>query len=181
MDVPPEIAFRNVERTDAVDRRILEGIEKLEKLYPRLTSCRIAVEDRNPGRESGRLFRIRIDLGVPGGEVVVTRDPPREPGEDPVHAIGDAFDIARRRLRKYAEKQQEDVRIQARPLRGQVEKLFPGGGYGFIRSEDGREIYFHRNSLVDADLDEVDVGDEVRYAEEQGDEGPQASTVHLVG
>lgn len=104
MDVPPEVAFRNVERNEAVDEKIVEGIEKLEKVHPRLTSCRIAVEDPNPGRESGRLYRIRIDLGVPGGEVVVTRDPPRRPDEDLLQAVGDAFDTARRRLRKHVEK-----------------------------------------------------------------------------
>jgi len=181
MDVPPEIAFRNVERNDAVDRRILEGIEKLEKVYPRLTSCRIAVEDASPGRDSGHLYRVRIDLGVPGSEVVVSRDPPREPAEDLLHAVGEAFDIARRRLRKFAEKQRGEVKSHHRPRRGHVAKIFIDDGYGFIEAEDGREIYFHQNSLVDTNLERVRVGDEVRYAEERGDKGPQASTVHLVG
>jgi cold shock CspA family protein len=52
---------------------------------------------------------------------------------------------------------------------------------GTILSSDGREIYFHRNSLIDADLDALEIGDEVWFAEESTVDGPQASTVHVVG
>ena len=52
--------------------------------------------------------------------------------------------------------------------------------FGRILTPDGREIYFHRNSLLNGNFDKLEVGDEVRFSEEMGDQGPHASTVHLV-
>lgn len=179
MDVPPEIAFRNVDRTAAVEERILGGIERLEKVYDRLVSVRIMVEDPNPGRETGKLYHIRIDMGVPGKEIVVHRRPPPDPHEELVQAIGEAFDIARRRLRKFAALQRGEVKTHVPQPHGRVARLFPGEGYGFIESDDGREIYFHRNSLVNGDFEDLEVGTVVRFAEERGEKGPQASSVHV--
>jgi hypothetical protein len=90
MDVPPEIAFRNVESTPAVEDKILDGIDRLEKVYDRLTSVRIMVEDPNPGRESGQLYHVRIDMGVPSKGVVVHHKPPEDPREDVVQVAGEA-------------------------------------------------------------------------------------------
>jgi len=179
MDVPPEIAFRNIERTAAVEKKILSGIDRLEKVYERLVSVRIMVEDQNPGRETGNLYHVRIDMGVPGNEIVVHRKPPPEPHEDLVQAVGEAFDIARRRLRKFSDLQRGEVKTHVPQPHGRVLRLFPAEGYGFIESDDGREIYFHRNSLVNGDFDELEVGTVVRFAEERGEKGPQASTVHV--
>lgn len=179
MDVPPEIAFRNVESTPAVEDKILDGIEGLEKVYDRLTSVRIMVEDPNPGRESGKLYHVRIDMGVPGNEIVVHRKPPDDPRQDVVQAVGEAFDVARRRLRKFADLQRGDVKTHSPQPHGRVLRLFPGEDYGFIESDDGREIYFHRNSVVNGDFDDLELGTVVRFAEEQGEKGPQASTVHI--
>jgi cold shock CspA family protein len=59
-------------------------------------------------------------------------------------------------------------------------RLFPEDGFGFLEAPDGREVYFHRNSVLEG-FETLEVGSEVRFAEEQGIEGPQASTVSLVG
>ncbi|MDX1566250.1 MAG: HPF/RaiA family ribosome-associated protein [Longimicrobiales bacterium] len=179
MDVPPEIAFRNVESTPAVEDKILEGIEKLEKVYDRLVSVRIMVENQNPGRESGQLYHVRVDMGVPGNEIVVHRRPPQDPQEDLTQAVGEAFDIARRRLRKFSEKQRGEVKTHEPQPHGRVLRLFPGEDYGFIGSEDDREIYFHRNSVVNGDFEDLEVGTIVRFAEERGEKGPQASSVYI--
>lgn len=179
MDVPPEIAFRNVEATPAVEDKILEGIDRLEKVYDRLVSVRIMVEDPNPGRESGNLYHIRIDMGVPGKEIVVHRKPTQDPQEDLPQAVGQAFNVARRRLRKFSEMQRGEVKTHTPQPHGRVLRLFPGEDYGFIGSEDGREIYFHRNSVIDGDFEDLEVGTIVRFAEERGEKGPQASTVHV--
>lgn len=180
MDVPPEIAFRHVDATAAVQDKIEEGLDKLEQVYPRLTSCRIMVEDRTPGRETGRRYHVRIDMGVPGKELVVHRDPPQNPHEDLVQAVGEAFDVARRRLRKFAEVQRGEVKTHVPQPHGRVLRMFPAEDYGFIESDDGREIYFHRHSVVGGDFDDLEVGSVVRFAEERGEKGPQASTVHPV-
>jgi cold shock CspA family protein len=53
--------------------------------------------------------------------------------------------------------------------------------YGFLETPDGREVYFHKNSVLHNGFEQLKVGTEVYYAEEQGEKGPQASTVRVVG
>lgn len=67
------------------------------------------------------------------------------------------------------------VKSHAPELHGRVSKLFPQ--YGFLETPDGREIYFHHNSVLDRNFDHLEVGSEVRFVEEDGEQGPQASTV----
>jgi cold shock CspA family protein len=83
-------------------------------------------------------------------------------------------------LREVKEKQRGHVKVRDLPPHGRVVRLLTdetGVRFGFLHSRDGREIYFHENALVDLDYDDLEVGTEVRFAEEQGNEGPQASTV----
>ena len=96
MDVPPEIAFRQVEPTEALKSIILEGIDSLEKVHPRLTSCRVMVEEASRG-----IPHVRLDIGIPGGDLVVNREAPDDPASrDLTSAVRDAFDVARRQLRE---------------------------------------------------------------------------------
>ena len=97
MDVPPEIAFRNIDPTDALKGLIEEGIESLEKVHPRLVSCRVMVEEVNRG-----FPHVRLDIGIPGSELVVNNnEAPVDPtNRDVAGAIRDAFDVARRQLRE---------------------------------------------------------------------------------
>ena len=52
---------------------------------------------------------------------------------------------------------------------------------GFIETSDGREVYFHRNAVLNDEFDHLVVGAEVRFVEQQGDKGPRASSVRLIG
>ncbi|MEJ2428230.1 MAG: HPF/RaiA family ribosome-associated protein [Deltaproteobacteria bacterium] len=61
-----------------------------------------------------------------------------------------------------------------------VDKLFPEKDYGFLKTVDGRVLYFHRNSVLADDFDRLEIGTGVRYVETMGDKGPQASTVQIV-
>ena len=117
-----------------------------------------------------------IDMTVPGTELVVKR----ESHEDIYVAIRDAFDAARRQLEDYARHQRGDVKTHESSPHARVSKLFREEGYGFLETPDGREIYFHRNSVLNGGFDPLEIGMEVRFAEEPGDEGPQASTVKLI-
>jgi cold shock CspA family protein len=56
----------------------------------------------------------------------------------------------------------------------------PVTGYGFIEAGDGHEVYFHRNSVIDAPVLDTVSGTRVAFVEEIGEKGPQASTVHIV-
>ena len=64
---------------------------------------------------------------------------------------------------------------------GTVARLDPSGEFGFLESSDGHEVYFHRNSVVDDAFSHLAVGTRVTFAEEEGEKGPQASTVKLMG
>jgi ribosome-associated translation inhibitor RaiA len=109
VDVPPEIAFRHVEQTEALRRIIDEGIESLDKAYPRLVSCRVMVEESSRG-----IPHVRLDLGVPGDEVVIVREATDNPiPRDLPTTVREAFDVARRQLREHARKRVEGKRRDA--------------------------------------------------------------------
>ena len=186
MEVQPEIAFRNIEPTDELKNRIFAGIDKLEEVYDGIITCRVMVEETNPGRKAGKLNHVRLDISIPNHDVVINRNPPEHPAsQDLPQALNEAFDKARRKLKKVKQQQRSNGPAQGRdlPPHGRVIKLLTdetGVRYGFLMSRDGRQIYFHENALADLDYDDLEVGTEVGYAERKGDEGPQASTVSRI-
>ena len=98
MQVTPEIAFRNVSQTPAIERAIEDGIAELEEVEDRITSCRIMVELPHRRHRTGNPYHVRIDLILPGAEILVSR-PPSSSGSDEVSAaITEAFHTARARL-----------------------------------------------------------------------------------
>lgn len=181
MEVPPEMAFRGVEPTDELKNMILDGIETLESVYPNLISCRSMVADDTPDQTSGKSYRVRLEVGIPGKSVVVDRQH-SEADEPPTleQTINEAFSVARKRLVKAKKLQRGETKVHELPPHGRVVRLLvddTGVRYGFIENREGRQIYFHEEALVDLEYDDLEVGDEVRYAAAQGDEGLQASTV----
>jgi len=181
MQVSPEVAFRNVEPTDELKARILEGIRSLEEVHEGIISCRVMVEDTAPGRTSGKLHHVRLDITVPRNEVVINRNPPANPtSNDLPQAVNEAFDKARRQLLELKRIQKGEVKTTGLPPHGRVVKLLvddAGVRYGFLMTGDGRELYFHENAVIGIEYDDLEIGMEVRYAEGDGLEGPQASTV----
>lgn len=176
MQIPLEITAHHFRLTDALDAMIRERAEALEKFYPRLIRCHVTIEGPSNHHRTGGPYDVKIDLSVPGKELVVTR----QTGEDIPIVLRDAFDAARRQLQDFARKQRGDTKSHEGPPEGTISKVFPDRGYGFIATPDGREVYFHRNSVLGPGFDGCKVGDRVRFAEEQGAEGPQASTVTVV-
>lgn len=180
VQIDPEIAVRNVELTEPLRQHIRAGIEELERVFDRLTSCRIMVEQRDQRHRTGNLYHVRIGLTMAGSEIVVSRSPAEHrPNEDLRQALGEAFDRAKRALVELARKQRGDTKSHETPAHGRVARLFPD--YGFIAAADGHDVYFHRNSVVRGDFERLEEGAEVRFVLESGEEGPQASTVHVVG
>lgn len=178
MDVPPEIAFRGIEPTDSLKALILEGIDSLEKVHPRLTSCRVMVEDENRG-----FPHVRLDIGVPGSGLVVHNASPVDPASRGVPAaIREAFDAARRQLREHRKRVTVDGKRGEPSPHGRILRLIhegPDGRHGFLLSGDGREIYFHENALRDVSYEELEEGMEVRFVHAGGGgEGTQATSVH---
>jgi ribosomal subunit interface protein len=166
-------------RSDAIDTVIREKVEKLESFYDRIMSCHVIVEAPHRRHQKGKLYHVRIDITVPGGgELVVKREPSKHAAHEDIYvAIRDAFDAARRKLQDYARRQRGDVKSHEPLPRATVRKLFPQEDFGFLETSDGREIYFHRNSVLEPGFDHLDIGTEVHFSEEMGEKGPQASTV----
>ena len=181
MQVPLQVSFRNMPPSPAVEADIREKAAKLEEFYDRITSIRVVVETPHRQHRQGKLFHVRIDVRVPGRELVVRREPAEHHAHEDVHvAVRDGFDAAKRQLEDYVRETRGNVKSHDTPAQGRIVRLDAERGHGFIAMADSREIYFHRNCVVDAEFDELRVGDEVRFAEELGEKGPQATTVHLV-
>lgn len=162
----------------ALEEAIREKAAKLDEFCDDIMTCRVLVESPHRHRHKGRLYHLRIDLTVPGDEIVIKRDPREDlTHEDPYVVIRDAFDAAKRQLEDYVRHRRGDVKSHPIPQHATVFRVFPAQDHGFLRTPDGREIYFHRNSLIDADFDHLDPGTEVQYVEEQGEQGPQAASV----
>lgn len=109
-----------MEPSQEVDTAVRERASKLDKFYDRIMGCRVLVESPHHHRRHGRLYHVRIDLTVPGGEIVVKRDPAQHaPHKDVLLAIHDAFDEARRQLEDFARRQREwdKARAQAPMVR----------------------------------------------------------------
>jgi cold shock CspA family protein/ribosome-associated translation inhibitor RaiA len=184
MQVPLSVAYEGgLTSTPALQARIEQEANKLERFSDRITACHVAVIGRSGKRRHGDLFQVRIRITAPGrADIVVDRNPSADHAhEDPYVAIRDAFNAARRRLQDHTRRLEGRAKHHEAPPHGRIARLFPDQGYGFIESADGQEIYFHRNALVDGDFDKLQPGAEVRFAESQGEKGPQASTVHLLG
>jgi cold shock CspA family protein len=178
VQTPLQISVRNVEDSNAARTLVQKCVEKLEVFYGRITSCRVMIEvpQRFPAG-TPIAHNVRVDIRVPGEEIVIRRQAHPE-----LHtAIQEAFDAAGRRLQDYARRVRGDVKQDTRMSRGTVTQLFPLEGYGFLQTDDGREVYFHRHSVLDEAFERLEVGSVVRFVEEAGDKGPQASTVALAG
>lgn len=175
MQVPLEISTRRIDLSTDLEADLRRRATKLERLYDRITSCRIAVE-RETSRQEGGPYRVRLDITVPGSELVANKA-----AEDLSVAIRDAFQAAERQVDEFSQRRRGEVKTPVGPPEGQVLRLFPEQDFGFLEASDGREVYFHRNAVLEPGFDSLGVGMRVRYAETQGIEGPQASTVSQVG
>ncbi|MHC4106515.1 MAG: HPF/RaiA family ribosome-associated protein [Planctomycetota bacterium] len=182
MQVPVEVTFRDMPVSDAVEAACWDEAAKLERYYDRITSCRIVVAESHRRQQKGNLFEIRIDLEVPGRALVVNRGPSAHHRDEDIYvAIREAFDSARRQLEDYVRRQRAQVKLHEVPPHGTVTKIKPEEDYGFIATPEGREIYFHRNSVCGDGFDRLEIGSQVRFVESGGVEGPQATSVTPVG
>src|SRR6187455_2081531 len=102
MQVPVQITFRGMDSSPALETRIGEHVAKLESFHDRITRCDVVVELPHQHHRQGKHWHIRIDLTVPGHEIVVSRDPGKEEDHEDVYvAVRDAFAAARRQLEDY--------------------------------------------------------------------------------
>lgn len=106
MQTPLQLTIRDIDHSEALETHIRARVEKLEEFFKHITSCRVVVEVPHKHHQQGKQFNVRIDIGVPGSEIVVNRDH----SEDVYVALRDAFDAAKRRLEDYAHKIRGDIK-----------------------------------------------------------------------
>ncbi len=182
MQLPLQISFRNLQRSEEVEAKVRERAEDLDRMYGRIMGCRVVVESLHKHHRRGNQFHVRVALTVPDGEIVASREPDENHAYSDLNvAVRDAFDAARRQLEDHARRVRGDIKTHEVPPHGRVAELKPADNYGRLETPDGRLVYFHRNSVLEGDFDQLHVGTELRYSEEMGDRGPQASAVHVVG
>jgi ribosomal subunit interface protein len=173
MKLPLEISARDVRINDETEELIRDKASKLDRFYDQIIGCRVRVDVPHRSHRSGTMYSIKIDITVPGAELIVKR----EPDEDLHVAIVSSFETAQRRVKEYAEKQRGDVKTHSEKPMARVVRIFPEQGYGFLMTPEGREVYFHENAVLDGKFQVLNVGMEVTFIEQSGDKGAQASSV----
>lgn len=183
MQTPVEIEFQDMAANPAIQELIADHVKTFEQRYGRITACRIVVKGPGNRRQTGGLYDINIRLALPDGREVNVGHTPKadERHSDLPFAINDAFKRARRQLQDSARRMRGQIKSHEGQPIGTVVRLDPAGEFGFLRSGDGGEIYFHRNSILNGEFSELAVGSRVIFAEEIGEKGPQATTVKLLG
>jgi cold shock CspA family protein/ribosome-associated translation inhibitor RaiA len=188
MHVPLEIAFHNIDHSDWAEAEIRARVADLERLYERLNSCRVRVDQRARNSSGTIPPVVHIELGIPGHEdLVVSHEPDHLQRKfqrpDMQNAINEAFRIAERQLLHL--KEQREGRAQGThhdaesQLTGQVAEIDEAGEFGFLIAASGALLYFHRNSILSGNFEELRRGVEVSYVQHAGDTGPTAAKVRI--
>ena len=108
MELPLQITFHSLQRSDAIAGQVRQRARKLEKFFDRIQFCRVAIDAPHQRRSKGNEYRVRVEVSVPGQQFVVTRgDGDHREYSDVYVAIRDAFDAMRRQLEEYAERLRE--------------------------------------------------------------------------
>jgi len=181
-----EISFHNIAPSDWAEREIRARVADLERIYNRLVSCRVRIDQRAKDRTGTIPPVVHIELGIPGrGDLVVSHEPDhllRKYRHPDLHkAINEAFRIAARRLCDLKEQRGDRSKgvahdIESQSL-GQVAEITPEEDFGFLLTKEGGLLYFHRNALLGGAFDTLERGDHVYYNEAVGDTGPIATKV----
>lgn len=188
MQVPLEISYHNIDKSQAAEEEIRAHVADLEQIYDRIISCRVRVDQRADNSKHTIPPVVRIELGIPGHKnLVVAHEPDhlqrKYQAPDLRNAINEAFRIAERRLSDLKEQREDQSKIPAengeQQFLGQVAEMHVEDDHGFLMNKEGGLLYFHRNSMLSGEFDELSRGDEVYYVEELGDTGPTAKKVRV--
>jgi ribosomal subunit interface protein len=175
MKLPVQITFHGMDASDAVEVSVRDKVDHLERFSAGIMSCRVAIDLLQKHRHQGRPYGVRIDLTIPGRELVVDR----VENEDVYVAVRDAFDDMKRQLEDAVRQQRGQEKQHPRELHGEVVRLSQEGGFGFVRTPDGDEYYFGRDNLPGGQFDKLSVGTAVQFIGEAAGEGLQAKRVSL--
>lgn len=172
---PIQVTFRDLPYSQAIENSVLEHAEKLREFQDHFIKCSVVLAISQNHKHQGKLYNVRINLAVPGKEIVVTK----QENEDVYIAIRDAFDALTRQVEDYFRRRRGDVKRHEIPLYGFIVRLFPEESYGFIKGQDGNEYYFSATNMASKTFHQLAVGDTVLFMSETGSEGLQARRVTL--
>jgi cold shock CspA family protein/ribosome-associated translation inhibitor RaiA len=181
MTIPLNITFRHELGSPALEARIRQLAARLERFSQHILRCEVIVDRASNRHQHGDVFDIRIEITAPAAHISIQRASPYDLShQDPYVAVRDVFAAARRKLQDYEHERRGTVKQHHGLPHGWVSELDMQGGFGRIEADDGRHIFFHRNSVLGNAFEQLTPGSEVSFAEESGVNGPQASTVHVL-
>jgi ribosomal subunit interface protein len=105
MKLPLQITLRDISHSDAIETHIREKADKLDHLFPHIMSSHVVVEMPGKHKHQGKQFSVHLDIKVPGGEIVVSK----EKDEDVYVVLRDAFDAAKRQLEEHTRRHRHEV------------------------------------------------------------------------
>ena len=173
--IPIEVTLRDIENTESIDSRIRKKAEKLAQYYDRIEYCTVVVDMPKKHPHQGKLYNVRIETGVPGKRLMANH----HQGENLYTEIRDAFSAIQRQLDEYSNVQRGDVKSHAAQVMGEIVRIFPERGYGFIEDTDGEEYYFQFSNVVNGSKQNLAVGMRVQFQELAGGETLQAGHVRI--
>lgn len=182
MQTAPVITYRNLESSPAVAAVVSKRIAALERLSDRITGCAVILEAPQKRKLHGRVIRVRLNLHVPGPDLSVAREVAQGSAQDDlILAVNRAFSAAEKQLKRQ-KKVMGAVEVKHHPpvLHGVVTLLERELGYGYLRADDGREVYFQRDGLTAGDWDRLATGARLRFREMEGEKGAFASAITMI-
>lgn len=185
MQVPLEITYNHMSRSEWIDDYIKSRVDKLEQFNDSLVSCRVIVEQTQSPHRTGNPYRAHVSVSLPAKRELVAEktETVTDPQVQLRPIIRHAFEAMEKQLKKQGAKRSGRVKHhndEPIPPVATVVRMFEQDGYGFLKSLSGEEFYFHRNSVLHNDFDRLTVGTQVRFEPEEGEKGLQASTVQII-
>ncbi len=169
------IESRNVKMTPRWKQEIEERMADLQEGHDDITHARVTLTKNAHHKKASKVAEALIVVTLPKRHTITARKDDKT-FEEAMRAAFAALEVEVDKFR--GKRASKDVRVPPVPLRGVVSKLFPDEGYGFILQDGGGEVYFHRNALHGLAFDELEDGTEVAFNVEDGEKGPQATTVN---
>jgi cold shock CspA family protein/ribosome-associated translation inhibitor RaiA len=181
MQIAPEIIFHDVDRSEWVETYIGERVQRLERFAEGITRCHVTLAQEVASHTKGNRYSVMVEVRLPPNHDLAAKKQKvvKDMQTQLPALINQAFGAIETQLKRTAQLRRAEVKTHDSEPRGLVAKLSPEG-FGFIRTFDNQEVYFHRNSVLHGDFERLAVGAEVRFNPEEGEKGLQASSVQLV-
>ncbi len=172
MDI--EIQAQHVDMQPEWRRLIDERLAALGERYPELIRAHVTLKRGRHHRQG--VEQVDVLANAAGRTLRASKQE-----EDMTAALHAALDSIERELAAHHEQRRHFTKVPGPRPQGTVATIFSDRGYGFIRTAEGEEVYFHRGSLHELDFDSLTIGMPVELEVEEGERGPQASRVFPVG